>query len=161
MVARKTRIRTAWLVLAAALLLGGAAVAAAAEPRPQRTDLEVANLTCSSCLLRIRWEVKKLDGVVGMSGHLGQKIVRVDHAETLPAAEIAATLTNLGYPATVLATGELSANEAPAGRRGLGPPACGPAGCTNSRPCNATAGAWRELIDRWFGDDRTGPKNQP
>lgn len=161
MAARKSRIRTVWLVLAASLLLGIAAVATAAEPRARRTELEVANMTCSSCLLRIRWELKKLDGVLGMQGSLNQKIVRIDHAATLPPEEIAATLTNLGYPATILATGAPGGDEILSGGRGDNGPACGPAGCTNSRPCNATAGAWRELIDRWFGNDRTDRENQP
>ena len=89
-------------------------------------------------------------------GNAGGNILHVDHTTALTVEAIIAHLPNIGFSATALATHALSDEEARAGIPAEKPPARGFTGCINSRTCGATASAWRKLIRRWFGGNRTG-----
>lgn len=158
-VAAKLGSRGKWLV-SALLLLGVALallVAAVISRQPgqlaasegMRTDLRVANISCSSCLLRMRWELGKLDGVISMAGRPGGNMVRVEHVATLSALVIATTLQDLGYQVTIVESRgaggtELKTDERQGGRD--------PAPEVDSHAGGAIAEAWRKLFHRWFGD---------
>ena len=127
--------------------------AAPATGTVSRTTLQVSNLSCTSCLNNIAAELKKLPETYGMNGYLSRGIVIVDHTNTLENKRIAAIISGLGYPARVVSTNEIQAQEGftansnnsaanPSGRSGVG---CGVKG-----PCNATSASWQKLYNRYF-----------
>ncbi|MDX1775501.1 MAG: heavy metal-associated domain-containing protein [Desulfobulbales bacterium] len=67
----------------------------------QRSNYIVKNLTCTSCLATIEAELKGIAGALGMDADLRQGRVTVDHLSSLDNELIAATITRLGYPATM------------------------------------------------------------
>ena len=118
-----------------------------------RTTLQVSNLSCTSCLATIAAELGKLSDTYGMNGYLSRGIVIVDHAESLENSRIAAIISDLGYPARVLATNVVPAQKAfsvnPANKSATQPERAG-YGCNSSSPCNATAASWQKLYNRYF-----------
>jgi len=67
----------------------------------QRSNFIVGNLSCTSCLATIETELKGMPGALGMNADLRQSFVTVDHQSSLDYNQIASTISNLGYPATV------------------------------------------------------------
>jgi len=67
----------------------------------KRTSLNVANLSCSSCLATIEAQMKKVDGALGMNGNSRLGLVVIDHRSEIDGDAIAAAITSLGYPAKV------------------------------------------------------------
>jgi len=119
-----------------------------------RTTLHVSNLSCTSCLANITAELSKLPDTYGMNGYLSRGVVIVDHAANLENSRIAAIITDLGYPARVLATNEIPVQKA-FGTTSNSPSSSGQAvrsgfSCSSSGPCNATAASWQKLYRRYF-----------
>jgi copper chaperone CopZ len=83
------------------LLLGVFLVGQAYAASVQRSNFIVENLSCTSCLATIEAELKGVTGVLGMDADLRQGRVTVDHLSSLDYEQIAANISNLGYPARV------------------------------------------------------------
>lgn len=99
----KTRGNSWWGWLTAVItiqLMIGASSAAAL----QRTTFRVAKLSCSSCLSAIGVELQSIPGALGMEADLERHLVIVDHQNALAAADLAAAMDRIGYPAAVLST---------------------------------------------------------
>jgi len=116
-----------------------------------RTTMQVSNLSCSSCLANIEAELQGMAGTVGMTGDLAKGIVTVDHLDTVAAADIAAAITRLGYPARIVSTADKAKlQDRPAsGRQAAAGSRFGGANCSR-RNCNATSSAWKELYRRYL-----------
>ena len=91
------KIITALSSLLLSFFLVGYAYAASV----QRSNFIVENLSCTSCLATIETELKGVTGVLGMDADLRQGRVTVDHLSSLDYEQIAANISNLGYPARV------------------------------------------------------------
>jgi len=65
----------------------------------QRSSYIVSNLSCTSCLATIEAELKGMPGTLGMDADLRSGRVTVDHLSSLNYEQIAASISNLGYPA--------------------------------------------------------------
>jgi copper chaperone CopZ len=133
--------------------------AAPAGGTVSRTTLQVSNLSCTSCLANIAAELSKLPETYGMNGYLSRGVVLVDHADTLENNRIAAIISGLGYPARVVATNEIAAQNAFAKSQAgaAGNPQVRPGlGCGSKGPCNATSSSWQELYNRYVS--RTNSK---
>lgn len=127
--------------------------AAPASGSVSRTTLQVSNLSCSSCLSNIATELSKLTETYGMNGYVSRGIVIVDHNVTLEGSRIVAIISDLGYPARVLAVNEIpaqkafTANSSPSNS---GQVVRAGSGCNSKGPCNATAASWQKLYKRYF-----------
>jgi copper chaperone CopZ len=113
----------------------------------QRTTLHVAQMRCSSCLRVFDGELRKVSGITGMTARFSERAVVVDHEEEIAAEEIAARITGLGYPATVLSSQVISRKEASRFQRagfGAGAGRCNPGGAS------PVAESWKELRRRLF-----------
>ena len=119
-----------------------------------RTTLQVGKLSCASCLTNIARELSSIEVTYGMKGYLNRGVVLVDHVNTFDNSKIAAAISSLGYPARVVAS-----NEIPAQNSFTATPAAGAArpgrGCGNRGPCNATAASWQKLYNRYFTQTNT------
>jgi len=127
--------------------------AAPATGTINRTTLQVSNLSCTSCLANIAAELGKLADTYGMNGYLSRGVVIVDHADSLQNTRIATIITDLGYPARVLATNEIPVQKAFTTTRSSGSPGKAVrsgSGCNSNGPCNATAASWQKLYRRYF-----------
>ncbi|MBW1890110.1 MAG: heavy-metal-associated domain-containing protein [Deltaproteobacteria bacterium] len=111
-----------------------------------RTMLQVSKLSCGSCLSRIDTRLKELPGYMGMAADLRRGLVAVDHQTSLKNDKIAAAITGIGYPATVLASGDPAGKPAPDFNTGKqsGYSCCGGGGYGG---CGAASGSWK----RFFG----------
>lgn len=116
-----------------------------------RTTMQVSNLSCSSCLANIEAELQGMTGTVGMTGDLAKGIVAVDHLDTVAAADIAAAISRLGYPARILSSVDnAKLQDRPTSDRQAAPTSrFGGANCSR-RKCNATSSAWKELYRRYL-----------
>jgi copper chaperone CopZ len=116
-----------------------------------RTTMQVANLSCSSCLANIEAELQGMVGTVGMTGDLAKGIVTVEHMDTVAGADIAAAISRLGYPARIVSTaGNASLQAKPAsGQKPAYESRFSGANCSR-RNCNATASAWKKLYRRYI-----------
>jgi len=118
-----------------------------------KTTMQVANLSCSSCLTNIAAELQGLAGTVGMTGNLTQGIVSVDHLQTVTGQEIAAAISRLGYPARIIATAAIDKaslqNRPGAGQTPTTASRLSTSNCNRSN-CSATASAWKELYRRYI-----------
>ncbi|MBU0730566.1 MAG: heavy-metal-associated domain-containing protein [Proteobacteria bacterium] len=128
-----------------------------------RTLLNVQNLSCGSCLNRIQVVLESLDGFLGMNADLGTGRVAVVHEAVLSGAEIAATITALGYPASVFSSAisgiensgpltvaqETSASAQLPEDNGADPGCSGGRGCGSA--CGASSSSWQKLYDKYFG----------
>ena len=83
------------------LLLGLIFALQANSTTVQRSNFIVDNLSCTSCLATIETELKGVPGTLGMDADIRSGRVTVDHLSTLDDEQIAATISKLGYPATV------------------------------------------------------------
>lgn len=118
-----------------------------------RTTLQVGNLSCTSCLNNIAGELSKLSETYGMNGYLSRGVVIVDHADTLETSRIAATISDLGYPARAVASNEVPAQKAFSAtpqNRPSNQIIPGGIGCDSKGPCNATSASWKKLYNRYF-----------
>jgi mercuric ion binding protein len=116
-----------------------------------RTTMQVSKLSCSSCLAKIEAELQNMAGTVGMTSDLAKGIVVVDHQDTVAAADVAAAISRLGYPARIVSTAgnaTLEAKTAPGQKPASGPRYRG-SNCSR-RNCNATSSAWKELYRRYL-----------
>jgi copper chaperone CopZ len=121
-----------------------------------RTTLQVAQLSCSSCLANIEAELKTMPGTVGMIGDVRQGLVVVDHLDFLPEAQIAEAITKIGYPATISNSGVAPAGQAKASATPDTSIASRISGSNcNSRNCRATASAWKELYRKYVAESST------
>ncbi len=116
-----------------------------------RTTMQVANLSCSSCLANIEAELQGMAGTVGMTGDLAKGIVTVDHLDTVASADIAAAISRLGYPARIVSTAGSAnrQNKPTAGRKPVYGSRFSGANCSRNN-CNATASAWKKLYRRYI-----------
>ncbi|MBU0484208.1 MAG: heavy-metal-associated domain-containing protein [Proteobacteria bacterium] len=103
------------------------------------TTMQVQNLTCSSCLLKIGGRLQPLAGYLGMEADLAKGLIYLRHDPSLDEGGVAALLTVLGYPAIIVA-GPGAEEIVVAGTSDGG---CGGKGC-----CSATSGSWKKLIDK-------------
>lgn len=98
------------------------------------TTLQVANLSCGSCLYTIEGELRKYPGMVGMTADLASGLVTVRHTAELTPERLAQLVTQAGYPAQVAAAGA-GAPVAAGGAGGFGcGRGCGPRGCALPPP---------------------------
>ena len=97
------------------------------------TTLQVARLSCGSCLATIEGELRKFDGMLGMRADLSQGLVTVSHTEALTPEKIAEVVTSAGYPAKLVDVADSGAKvpaTAAGGGSGCGSGrGCGPGGC--------------------------------
>jgi copper chaperone CopZ len=114
-----------------------------------RSTLQVSKLSCTSCLNNIAQELSSIKETYGMKGYLNRGIVLVDHVTTFDNSKIAAAISNLGYPARVVATNEISAQNGFGATPNSGALSPG-RGCSGRGPCNATAASWQQLYQRYF-----------
>ncbi len=140
--ALRTKTGVAPLVVVLGLLLT-AALAHGSDLK--RTTLHVAQMRCSSCLRVFDGELRKIPGIAGMTARFRERLVFVDHEEKISSEEIAATISDLGYPATVVASREISRDEAHRFQQaGFG----GGAGWCNPGGASPVAESWKELRRR-------------
>lgn len=103
----------------------------------QETTLQVSNLSCGSCLATINGELRQYEGMAGLDADLAKGIVVVSHTEELSPQKIAATISDLGYPAKVIVS-QASGGRAfeGVGSRGAagGCGGCGSSGCALPAP---------------------------
>lgn len=119
-----------------------------------RTTLQVSNLTCTSCLNNIAAELRTIPETYGMDAYLRRGVVIVDHASTYDNNKIAAAISGLGYPAKVVSSNEIPAQETfAAASTNRGSPdqvVRAGSGCNTKGPCNATSSSWQKLYNRYF-----------
>jgi copper chaperone CopZ len=126
-----------------------------------RTTLQASNLSCTSCLNNIAAELRQMPDTYGMKGYLSRGVIIVDHISTLDNKKIAEAISNLGYPARIVALNDVPAQKAfsASGRdvsqQNTNPVRAG-SGCNSRGPCNATAGSWQKLYNRYFS--QTNPQ---
>jgi copper chaperone CopZ len=135
------------------LLLCGVfvAVGLANENGLRRTTLRVAEMRCSSCLRVIDAELRRIPGLVGMTGTFSPAQVVVDHEAAVAAEEIAAIITGVGYQATIVASQPIREEQAHRFQRaGFG----AGAGCCNPGGASPVAESWKELRRRFLPRDR-------
>jgi copper chaperone CopZ len=68
----------------------------------QDTTLEVSGMSCKSCVARITRALEQTEGVQAVAVDLRGGIARIRHVPELAAAQLAARVTGVGYPAKVL-----------------------------------------------------------
>ncbi len=116
----------------------------------KRTTFSVPNLVCASCLSRIEIEVKSLVGSIGMISNLQKRMVIVDHKLFLGEKEIAKAITNIGYPARIISTANLSKSKAVSFSKGkkYSRGSCGAA------YCSAASSSWKKLFRRYVSSKK-------
>ncbi|HVI03412.1 MAG TPA: heavy metal-associated domain-containing protein [Enhygromyxa sp.] len=67
----------------------------------QDTTLQVSGMTCKSCVARVNRALSALDGVREIEVELGRGTVRIRHAPELTATQLAARVSEAGYPSRV------------------------------------------------------------
>jgi copper chaperone CopZ len=119
-----------------------------------RTTYQVSNLSCSSCLTNIEAKLKTMEQTIGMNAYLRKGVVIVDHQSDLNGNTIAGAITTLGYPAKMVSTTKISAQEALAAAGAASATRNRPrtgSGCGTRGPCNASASSWKNLYNRYVG----------
>ena len=111
----------------------------------KQTTFEVSNLSCGSCLSRIDDTLKGYTGYSKLGADLRQGIVVVEHESTLKEKTIAKAISDIGYPAKVVAEKEISKAPNLIQGQGAGYGCCG-GGRSNS--CSASASTWKRLFNR-------------
>lgn len=117
-----------------------------------RTILQVTNLSCISCLANIEEALQSMPGTIGMIGDLAKGLVAVNHLDSLPADQIAAAISKIGYPARVVSsTGKTTKKDGTtAARPSSIASRISSYNCNSRRNCNATASAWKELYHKFI-----------
>jgi len=110
----------------------------------KQTTLEVSNLSCGSCLSRIDDTLKGYAGYSKLGADLRQGIVVVEHESTLKEQTIAKAISDIGYPAKVVAEKEISKAPNLFQGQGAGYGCCG----GRSSGCSASASTWKRLFNR-------------
>jgi copper chaperone CopZ len=111
----------------------------------KQTTFEVSNLSCGSCLSRIDDTLKGYAGYSKLGADLRQGIVVVEHGLTLKEQTIAKAISDIGYPAKVVAEKEIK--KAPDLFKGQGA-GYGCCGGSRSSGCSASASTWKRLFNR-------------
>jgi copper chaperone CopZ len=111
----------------------------------KQTTLEVSNLSCGSCLSRIDDTLKGYPGYSKLGADLRQGIVVVEHESTLKEQTIAKAISDIGYPAKVVAEKEKSKAPNLFPGQGAGYGCCGGG---RSSGCSASASTWKRLFNR-------------
>ena len=114
-------------------------------------------LSCSSCLTNIEAKLKTMPQTIGMNAYLRKGVVIVDHQSDLNGNTIAGAITTLGYPAKVVSTNKISAQEALAtgAKSGTGKKILTGSGCNTRGPCNASSASWKNLYNRYVGKSKS------
>jgi copper chaperone CopZ len=110
----------------------------------QRSNYIVKNLSCTSCLATIETELKGVPGALGMDADLRKGRVTIDHLSSLDSEQIAATISKLGYPATMEWTAtvpEQSTNKF--ARQSRYRSGCSSGGCGVSRGAGSGPTSWK------------------
>ena len=127
------------------MLLGLFVVSSAHGSELKRTITKVEQMICSSCLRVIDAELRKVPGIMGMTARFRAGLVAVDHEKDVASNEIAGIITDLGYPATVVSSQEITDKEVNLFQRsGFGRGA----GCCNPGGTSPIAESWKELKRR-------------
>ncbi|MEV0434158.1 cation transporter [Nocardia sp. NPDC050413] len=61
------------------------------------TTYTVTGMTCGHCVSSVKQEIGKIDGVTGVDVDLASGLVRVDSANEVSEAEVAAAVDEAGY----------------------------------------------------------------
>jgi copper chaperone CopZ len=110
----------------------------------QRSNFTVGNLSCTSCLATIETELKGMPGALGMNADLRQGRVTVDHLSSLDYNQIATTISNLGYPATMEWTATVPEQYTERfAQRSRYQSGCSSGGCGTSGGAGAGPTAWK------------------
>jgi copper chaperone CopZ len=126
------------------LLLGLIFAFQANSTTVQRSNFIVDNLSCTSCLATIETELKGVPGTLGMDADIRSGRVTVDHLSTLDDEQIAATISKLGYPATVDWTATVpEQNTRRFTRQSSFGSGCSSGGCGSSGGSGAGPTAWK------------------
>jgi len=113
----------------------------------KRTTLEVSNLSCGYCLSRIDAKLSEFQAYAGMDADLRQGVVVVEHQSSLEGEKIASAITELGYPAKVVSTQDISKDTGTLSeQRKSAYSCCGGKGAKYSG-CPASASAWKRLLN--------------
>ncbi len=67
----------------------------------KRVVLKIESLSCGGCFTTINNSLTPLEGYSGMGANLWRKLVAVDFVSPLTSEQIAKTVTQSGYPATI------------------------------------------------------------
>jgi len=78
------------------------AVPAWAANTLERTVLRVENISCISCLTGIKDNLARIEGIGRVGGDIPNKLVVVEHRSDIAAETVARSVSDLGYPATVV-----------------------------------------------------------
>lgn len=127
-----------------------------AAKQTRKTTFDVANLTCTSCLATIAAELRTMKGTGGVAADFNRGQMSVAHDETIDPKTLAAAITDLGYPATVVSNTLLN-ESGPDNSFSTTPPATGfgrrGIGCSGNGPCAASAPAasatWKKLYNKY------------
>ena len=130
------------LLVAACILIGINSFGA----NLKQTTLEVSNLSCGSCLSRIDDTLKAYTGYSKLGADLRRGIVVVEHEAALEEQVIAKAITDIGYPAKVVAGKEAAERPGLFTDQGAGYGCCGGGG--RSGGCSASASTWKRLFNR-------------
>ena len=105
----------------------------------------------------IEEKLKTIPETIGMNGDAQRGVVTIDHQSTLNGNTIAAAITTLGYPAKVVSTNKISAQEALAtgAKSGTGKKILTGSGCNTRGPCNASSASWKNLYNRYVGKSKS------
>ena len=132
------------IITVSALLVSIVLVAHAYGASVQRSNFAVGNLSCTSCLATIEAELKGMPGALGMEADLRQGRVTVDHLASLDNEQIAAAISNLGYPATMEWTATLPRQYSNKfARKSSYRSGCSSGGCGSSGGAGAGPTAWK------------------
>jgi len=132
------------IITVSALLVSIFLVAHAYGATVQRSNFTVGNLSCTSCLATIEAELKGMPGALGMEADLRQGRVTVDHLASLDNQQIAAAISNLGYPATMEWTATLPRQYSNKfARESSYRSGCSSGGCGSSGGAGAGPTAWK------------------
>lgn len=112
----------------------------------KQTTLEVSNLSCGSCLTRIDDTLKSYVGYSRLRADLRRGIVIVEHESALKENVIARAITDIGYPAKVVAEKEVKKTPNVLNNQGASYGCCG--GSSRNSGCSASASTWKRLFNR-------------
>jgi copper chaperone CopZ len=124
---------------------------AAGTGKVSRTIMQVANLSCISCLANIEEALRTIPGTIGMTGDLTTGLVAVDHLGSLSGDQIAAAISGIGYPARIVSSpGNITGKNAKAVTKSSSIASrISSYGCNRRRSCTATASAWKQLYRKY------------
>ena len=112
----------------------------------KQATLEVSNLSCGSCLTRIDDALKGYAGYSRLGADLRRGIVIVEHLSALKENIIAKAISDIGYPAKVVAEKEVKETPNVLNSQGASYGCCG--GGSRNGGCSASASTWKRLFNR-------------